>query len=102
MNADAHPKFYKPRSIPFLLKDKVEQELNVLQAKGIISPVQFSAWTAPIIPVPKKNGKLRICGDYKLTINQASPVETYQLRNYCNVNLENGVSPSITVVLNYT
>ena len=27
----------------------------------------------------KKNGKVRLCGDYKLTINQVSPTETYPL-----------------------
>ena len=27
----------------------------------------------------KKNGKIQICGDYKITVNQASPTETYPL-----------------------
>ena len=39
----AQPRFYKPRSVPFSLKKKVEKELEDLQAKGIISPVQFCA-----------------------------------------------------------
>ena len=76
---NAPPKFFKPRPVPFLLKDKIEQELNNLQEQGIISPVQFSSWAAPIVPVLKKNGKMRICGDYKITVNQAAPTETYPL-----------------------
>ena len=76
---DAPPKFFKPRPVPFLLKDKIEQKLNNLQEQGIISPVQFSSWAAPIVPVLKKNGKMRICGDYKITVNQAAPTETYPL-----------------------
>ena len=50
-----------------------------MQSKGIISPIKYSDWAAPIVPVLKKNGKVRICGDYKLTINQAAPTETYPL-----------------------
>ncbi len=74
VNDEAKPKFFKPRPVPFLLRDKVEKELDDLQAKGIISPVQISA---PIVPVLKQNGKLRICGDFKLAINQAAPTEVY-------------------------
>ncbi len=76
---DAKPKFYKPRPVPLVYKEKVSEELDNLQKQGIVSPVLFSPWAAPIVPVLKKNGKVRLCGDYKLTINQASPVETYPL-----------------------
>ena len=47
----AHPKFYKPRFVPLLLKEKVEKELEDLQEKGIISHVQSSSWAAPVVPV---------------------------------------------------
>ena len=76
---DIAPKFYKARPVPFALRDKVEKELQDLQDKGIISPVQHSAWAAPVVSVLKKSGNVRLCGDYKLTINQASPTETYPL-----------------------
>ena len=79
VDANAQPKFYKARSVPLALKSEVEAELANLQSKGIISPVKHSTWAAPIVPVLKKNGKVRICGDYKLTINQAAPTETYPL-----------------------
>ena len=76
---DAQPKFYKARSVPFALKGKVEEELQDLQARGILSPVKHSPWATPVVPVLKKNGKVRLCGDYKLTINLASPTESYPL-----------------------
>ena len=76
---NAPPKFYKPRPVALARKEKVEKELDNLQQKGIISPVQTSLWAAPVVPVLKSNGKVRLCGDYKLTINQASPIETYPL-----------------------
>ncbi len=75
----AQPKFLKARTVPILLKKKVEAELAKLQAQGIISPVQSSAWATPIVSVVKKNGTVRICGDYKGTINQCFPTEIYPL-----------------------
>ena len=69
----------KATSAPFALRSKVEAKLAYLQSKGIISPVKHSTWAAPIVPVIKKDGKVRKCRDYKLTINQAAPTETYSL-----------------------
>ena len=77
IHPNAKPRFYTPRSVPLLLK--VETELTNLQTQGVISPVQFSPWAAPVVPVLKRNGKVRLCGDYKLTINKAAPTETYPL-----------------------
>ena len=34
---------------------------------------------APIVPVLKKDGTVQICGDYKLTVNQAAKVDSYPL-----------------------
>ena len=39
----------------------------------------FSKWAAPIVPVVKSDRKIRICGDYKMTINQLSQVDKYPL-----------------------
>ena len=42
-------------------------------SEGIIEPVLFADWAAPIVPVVKSDGKsLQIYGDFKLTMNQAS------------------------------
>lgn len=76
---DATPRFYKPRPVPFAIKDAISRELTHLEQQGIISPVAHSKWAAPIVPVPKKDGKFRICGDYKVTVNQALAVEEYPL-----------------------
>jgi len=43
------------------------------------SCTEFSLWTAPVVPVLKKNGKMRLCGDYKLATNQVSLTDTYPL-----------------------
>ena len=76
---DAQPRFEKARPVPFAIRKKVEQELERLQALGVIRPVQFSDWAAPIVPVMKPDGKVRICGDYKVTINRAAKVERYPI-----------------------
>ena len=73
------PKFYKARSVPFVLKDKIENELDRLLQQGVISPVKTSEWATPIVPVVKKCGSIRICGDYKLTANIASTTDVYPL-----------------------
>ena len=73
------PRFFKHRSVPYILKSKIETELQRLQSLGIITPVKSSDWAAPIVPVTKPDGSVRICGDYKLTINQAAHVESYPL-----------------------
>ena len=72
----ARPRFYKARTA---LKTKVEAESERLERDGIIEPVQFSNWAAPIVHVVKRNREVRICGDYKLTVNQAAETATCPL-----------------------
>ena len=67
---NAQPRFHKARSVPYTLRAKVEEELDNLQKENVISPIQFSELAAPIVAVVKRSGGIRICGDYKLTINQ--------------------------------
>ena len=79
MKEGAVPKFYKPRPVPFALKDAIGQELDRLEKRGILEKVTFSDWAAPIVPVPKPNGTLRLCGDYKVTANTALEADKYPL-----------------------
>ena len=79
IDPDAQPRFCKARPVPHVLRGKVETELDRLTSLNVIEPVQFSNWAAPIVPVVKRDGSVRICGDYKLTVNKASKTDPYPL-----------------------
>ncbi len=55
------------------------RELDRLEEEKIIEKITHSEWAAPIVAVPKKNGMLRICGDYKVTINPVLEVDKHPL-----------------------
>lgn len=71
--------FCKARSVPYALKPKIEQKLGNLENMGVLEKVDTSEWATPIVPVPKKNGKVRICGDFKVTLNPQLNVDQYPL-----------------------
>ena len=73
------PKFAKHRPVPISQKHKIELELQSLQDASVIEPIQFSDWATPIVPVIKQDGSVRICGDYKVTVNKALKSEVYPL-----------------------
>jgi len=47
--------------------------------------VDHSVWSAPIVVVPKTNKTVRICGDFKVTINPKVEFEHYPLPNVKNL-----------------
>ena len=76
---DAQPKFFKPRPVPYALRPAVSDKLDRLEAAGILEQVPFSDWATPIVCVRKSNGSVRLCGDYKVTINPALSVDQHPL-----------------------
>ena len=81
----AIPKFCKARPVPFALKAAVERELDRLESEGILKKVSYSEWAAPVVPVPKAEGTIRLCGDYKVTINPQLEVDQYPLPKPDNI-----------------
>ena len=75
----AQPKFLKARPLPYALRDRVGLELDRLEQDGILTKVSHSDWATPVVPIPKKDGSVRICGDFKLTVNPQLKVDQYPL-----------------------
>lgn len=57
----------------------IENELERLVGLGLLIPLDISEWATPLVPVLKRNGKIRICGDFKLTINKYVILNKYPL-----------------------
>src|SRR5690606_25331244 len=69
--------FMRPRPVPHSLRERIEDELNFLVENQILEPITTSQWAVPIVPVLKSNGSVRICGDFKTSINRQLEVDQY-------------------------
>ncbi|NRA93585.1 MAG: reverse transcriptase family protein [Psychroserpens sp.] len=68
-----------PRRIPIPLLKKVEDELNRMKALGVIEEItEPTDWCAPMVPILKREGKIRICADFK-NLNKYLKRERYVL-----------------------
>ncbi|XP_063825507.1 uncharacterized protein K02A2.6-like [Ostrinia nubilalis] len=75
----AKPTFLRARPVPFALRDKVGRELDRLERQGILLKVDYSEFATPIVAVPKPNGEVRICGDFKVSLNSQIIVDEHPL-----------------------
>ncbi|XP_045503822.1 uncharacterized protein LOC123700608 [Colias croceus] len=73
------PVYLKPRPVPFALKNQVEAEIDRLEKEGILEKVTYSQWGTPIVPVMKHNGKVRLCADYRATLNKNLENDNYPI-----------------------
>ncbi|XP_011688809.1 PREDICTED: uncharacterized protein K02A2.6-like [Wasmannia auropunctata] len=79
LRENSQPKAFKARHLPFALTKKVENEINRLEALGHLKKVDVSDWATPIVPVIKSNGTVRICGNFKLTVNPCLVMDRHPL-----------------------
>ncbi len=56
----------------------VKHDIDKLLADGFIQPIKEATWLSPIVVVLKKNGKLRICVDFR-KFNKATKKNSYLL-----------------------
>ena len=76
----ATPRFHKARAVPYAYCELVEKELDRLVQEGILEPVEFADWASLIVPVLKKDkNSVRICGDFKQTVNPVSRLNQYPI-----------------------
>jgi hypothetical protein len=56
----------------------MQQHINKLLLARFIQSVEEATWLSPIVVIPKKNGKLRICIDFR-KLNIATKKDPYSL-----------------------
>ncbi len=56
----------------------IKQDNDKLLTIGFIQSIEESTWLSPIVVMPKKNGKLKICIDFK-KLNAATKKDPYPL-----------------------
>ena len=79
LKKNSQPKFVPARPVPFAIKDAVTQEIQRLESVGIVKKVEFSRWATQVVPVPKRDGSFRICGDFKVTLNPALEIDQHPI-----------------------
>lgn len=81
MKPNTQPIFHATYSVPYKVREKVKKELDRLVENGVLIQVKNSQWATPMVIVPKSNEEIRICLDYKVTINRFVETEHYPIPN---------------------
>ena len=69
------PPTFKP-DMSFKIKEQIENHLNI----KIIMVSYYLIWLSNLVPVPKKNGEIQMCVDYR-NLNKANPKDSFSLQN---------------------
>ena len=56
------------------IKEEVKKQFEV----GFLEVAKYSEWVANIVTIPKKDGKMRMCVDYR-DLNRTSPKDNFPL-----------------------
>ena len=62
---------------PNVLNDIKKETKRLLEVK-FIRPCRYAEWISNVVPVYKKNGKLRVCIDFR-DLNKATPMDGYPM-----------------------
>ncbi|XP_029574004.1 uncharacterized protein LOC115165110 [Salmo trutta] len=74
---DARPIKIRPRRIPLARREAADTAIVDMLRADFIEPSD-SPWSAPVVMVPKKGGKLRFCVDYR-GLNSVTTKDSYPL-----------------------
>ena len=74
---EAAPRRSHPYRVPNRLKEGVRAEVEKLVEMGIVVP-STSPWASPVVPVPKQDGSVRVCIDYR-KVNEVTTADPYYM-----------------------
>ena len=77
--ADVPPIRCKGRPINPVMQENFKEQLDLWKSQGVIEP-SSSPWSFCLLPVPKKNGKVRWCVDYR-KLNEVTLKDSFPLPN---------------------
>jgi hypothetical protein len=78
-----HPISRKPHPVSCKEREVIRNEMKKLEEQGVIERTT-SPWAAPVLIVPKANGKLRPCVDYR-ALNEVISSTAYPVPNAKNI-----------------
>ena len=76
LHQDAIASSKPPYQVPIHLRGEVTKGLDKLILNKIIEPSDAVEWCAPIVPVRKSDGSIRLCVDYR-EINKVTPLDRH-------------------------
>lgn len=82
LDPSIRPIALRARPLAYALRPLVEAELDKLIQEGVLVPTKQTKWATPIVPVVKADKQsVRLCADYKCTVNKALTKSTYPMPN---------------------
>ena len=83
LKENVSPSSYEARKIPVHLLPLVIAKLRKSIKEDLLEPAPpgGSKWASPIVVLKKKDGDLRICGDYKIGVNHKVCADSYPIPN---------------------
>lgn len=73
------PRFWKSRPMALAREPAADEALRELETEGVIKKLATSEWDAPVVSPVKKNCVVRVCADFKVTINPQLKVDEHPL-----------------------
>jgi len=78
LNPECPPVKQKLRRMKPETSLKIKEEVKKKFDAGFLAVTRYPEWVTNIVPVPKKDGKVRMCVDYR-DLNRASPKDNFPL-----------------------
>ena len=70
--------FQRARQMKSEVLEKVKKEVQKLLDAGFIRPCRYAEWISNVVPVQKKDGRWRVCVDFR-DLNRATPKDEYPM-----------------------